>query len=433
VSEAPDDFAADAATLMAARDGHVWLFNRAAARTGEMRVVRWNGESWSHPEAVPVPADATRIVTGASPGGPVVLALVPIDGASNSAGFSGAPAPAGTSGGDTEVASIGTPARIHLAYRRGADWVDGGAMLRGGAPLIVDAQGVAMTVALNRIAVTRPGGSTPNDVGWAKIEPTPTVSWTPESRVPVFRDQPLAPLVHLATLALVLATFVFVRPDKLAEPATLPAHLRIGRPAHRMVAGLIDLLPALFGTAWWWAPTAEQAWRTIGSVSASVDEQAWQSMVFQVQMHWLMVIACYSLYCGVSELFTATTPGKYLLGLRVVDVDLGRSSPGRLCGRNAMRIVELGIHPFITGLTVLVMAGWSRYRHQRLGDLVAGTLVVSPAPPAPPEPPVAVPVDESFSASSGAAADGDMESGSVGAAGGDDPADAGESGKGDAS
>jgi uncharacterized RDD family membrane protein YckC len=79
------------------------------------------------------------------------------------------------------------------------------------------------------------------------------------------------------------------------------------------------------------------------------------------------------------------TPGKRLLGIRVVRY--GGAPPGFLAAavRNLLRLVDVGILP--VGVLLILFTA----RHQRLGDLAAGTLVVrelrsgvaAPAPWAP--------------------------------------------------
>lgn len=65
------------------------------------------------------------------------------------------------------------------------------------------------------------------------------------------------------------------------------------------------------------------------------------------------------------------TPGKRLLGLRVVRVDGGPVGPGEALVRNLLRAVELPL-----GYAPGVLAVALGPRRQRLGDLVAGTLVI---------------------------------------------------------
>lgn len=67
------------------------------------------------------------------------------------------------------------------------------------------------------------------------------------------------------------------------------------------------------------------------------------------------------------------TPGKRALGLRVVDETGGRAAFTKLVIRNLLRVIDF--LPMFYGSGILVML--STGRGQRIGDLAAGTLVVS--------------------------------------------------------
>lgn len=69
------------------------------------------------------------------------------------------------------------------------------------------------------------------------------------------------------------------------------------------------------------------------------------------------------------------TPGKYLQGLVVVDPSGGRCGWRRALVRTLVRVVEANLLLFgglPAGVTILASK-----RNQRLGDLAAGTLVIS--------------------------------------------------------
>ena len=83
-------------------------------------------------------------------------------------------------------------------------------------------------------------------------------------------------------------------------------------------------------------------------------------------------------YLGYFFLFEATwsrTPGKYLQGLAVVDPSGGRCGWRRALVRTLVRVVEA--NPLLFGGLPAGLAVLASGRNQRLGDLAAGTLVVS--------------------------------------------------------
>lgn len=82
-------------------------------------------------------------------------------------------------------------------------------------------------------------------------------------------------------------------------------------------------------------------------------------------------------FTGWEWLGRGRTPGKRAMGLRVVRTDGRPVGLGGALIRNLLRPLDLGT----SGAVALFVAGLTR-RHQRLGDLVGGTLVVhDPAAP----------------------------------------------------
>ena len=88
---------------------------------------------------------------------------------------------------------------------------------------------------------------------------------------------------------------------------------------------------------------------------------------------WLLVVGVG--YFLLFEALFATTPGKALLGLRVVALDGTRPSPRAILVRNVLRPIDAWPAFYIVGA---VFARFGR-QPQRLGDAAARTLVVSVA------------------------------------------------------
>lgn len=80
-------------------------------------------------------------------------------------------------------------------------------------------------------------------------------------------------------------------------------------------------------------------------------------------------------YFFLCEALWSRTPGKYLQGLAVVDRSGGRCGWRRALVRTLPRIVEA--NPLLFGGLPAGLAVIVSKRNQRLGDLAAGTLVVS--------------------------------------------------------
>ena len=77
-------------------------------------------------------------------------------------------------------------------------------------------------------------------------------------------------------------------------------------------------------------------------------------------------------YFFVGEAAAGRTPGKQLVGLRVVRTDGTPAGPGPILVRTLLRIVDFPVL-YLVGFVVILVTG----RQQRLGDLAAQTHVVA--------------------------------------------------------
>jgi uncharacterized RDD family membrane protein YckC len=87
---------------------------------------------------------------------------------------------------------------------------------------------------------------------------------------------------------------------------------------------------------------------------------------------WLGTIYAYHFVC---EALTGQTLGKKVLGIRVVSMDGNKAGPGQVLVRTVLRLVDALPILYIAGLVSILATG--RERRQRIGDLAAGTTVVS--------------------------------------------------------
>jgi len=79
-------------------------------------------------------------------------------------------------------------------------------------------------------------------------------------------------------------------------------------------------------------------------------------------------------YFFITEWLLAATPGKLLLRLRVCTETGDRCTAQQIAVRTLWRVLE--VNPLICGLFPAGIAVNCTARHQRLGDIMAGTLVV---------------------------------------------------------
>lgn len=77
------------------------------------------------------------------------------------------------------------------------------------------------------------------------------------------------------------------------------------------------------------------------------------------------------LYYFLSELFTGRTPGKKLFGLQVVGLNR-ELQPRDLMFRNFLRVIDFLPLLYLLGFAGIMLTP----TRQRLGDLVAGTIVI---------------------------------------------------------
>jgi uncharacterized RDD family membrane protein YckC len=210
---------------------------------------------------------------------------------------------------------------------------------------------------------------------------TPTYTWTamnllgkvthPPARLAVAERAPLAQAARylLIISVMVMATLmmlVFWRRDPRANLVHLPPTLILGDFARRAAAGLIDLLPAVLPTLILFDIGPMQLWqRWPGAQGPDAD--------LQNILPGIMVIAIFLTHCTITETFTARTVGKAITGLRVVTLTGQRPTAGQLLSRNVLKTLDL------IAWLLLLLPLIGPYR-QRLGDMVARTVVVMDAP-----------------------------------------------------
>jgi uncharacterized RDD family membrane protein YckC len=90
----------------------------------------------------------------------------------------------------------------------------------------------------------------------------------------------------------------------------------------------------------------------------------------------LVSIAAFMVVFGYFVLFEAfgsgRTPGKRVVGLRVLALDGGRASFWRIVIRNVVRFIDYLPAAYLVGMISILVSE----KHQRVGDLAAGTMVV---------------------------------------------------------
>ena len=182
-------------------------------------------------------------------------------------------------------------------------------------------------------------------------------------------DAQLIQNLGLILLAALLVTAMWMR-QRRPVIVRMPRGLRIAMLWQRVLAGLIDLIIPVVAVAAAFGISDIDRFRTLFQAwfySSSQPEQLFKYPAL------LWILGGYVGLALVSELATGRTLGKALLGLRVVGLDGQRATPGSILMRNVVRIPEL----LLPLLLLFILLSTLR---QRIGDVLARTLVVEKSP-----------------------------------------------------
>lgn len=173
--------------------------------------------------------------------------------------------------------------------------------------------------------------------------------------------------------------YVFLRRGPLMTgPADLPPQFVVASYWRRLLAFALDLLPPALVTAkFWTGPLA--AWSQEYS-EVEPEGGPVPPLGDDLLKGWLIGCAVYVLYCTICEVSFASTPGKLTLRCRVVDENGHRCRLTQILLRNALRFVEL--FPLFQLWPSFILMLFTRKR-QRLGDLIARSIIVQRLPSSP--------------------------------------------------
>jgi uncharacterized RDD family membrane protein YckC len=143
---------------------------------------------------------------------------------------------------------------------------------------------------------------------------------------------------------------------RVVTPEFIAFEYRVAGPFRRLPAYLIDLV-VIFGLCFL---------LTIFLIPVGILSPGMYQFVILVSY-----FAIFWFYCGTLEaVFNGQTLGKWLLGLRAVNYDGLPINAMQAISRNLIRFADTFL--LLAGLVVMMM----NRRYQRLGDLVAGTIVI---------------------------------------------------------
>jgi len=132
--------------------------------------------------------------------------------------------------------------------------------------------------------------------------------------------------------------------------------------ADTVVISLIDaIVNATFGVT-----------RVTSGIATSIGSGSFTSFTTQTTVDWPWLALLLVTYYGVLEGLFGATVGKRLAGLRVTDLEGRRIGPQAAVVRNLARLLDILPFGYLLG-GILTL---TTRQHQRLGDRLAGTIVV---------------------------------------------------------
>jgi uncharacterized RDD family membrane protein YckC len=308
--------------------------------------------SWSEPRGVCIVKDLQRAWAACTPQGPLWIAAL----------------------GDSADG-----ANIHPYILKDGVWQDLGSAREGsGEILAVNVRECSISVARGKLAVSRCGADGSVEFGYGELGPTPLVRFStlalrqPETGL----DQQWQDSIVLAILLGIMTLVMWTRRTEIASQIVLPQGLAFSAVWKRVLAAGVDLIPALLVVAPWWWPKLN-AMRD--ELSALSGEQLAAALSTALHLEFYFVFFAHGVWCFIFESTLATTPGKMLSGLRVYSTDGTRPNIRQCLIRNATRSIMLSLGSsglIVTLMTIIVV---SRNR-QRVGDLLARTIVLEPSP-----------------------------------------------------
>ncbi len=179
----------------------------------------------------------------------------------------------------------------------------------------------------------------------------------------VYNPNRMLPVAVL--MASVLLMFLAWQRDPQQNKLSLPDHLTLADLLRRGGAALIDLAPCAIITSMVFGirlGALPQHWPGLSG--------SWQSIA-----PGGLVIGLFVLHTTLTELFTGRSLGKMMLGLQVTRLDGSAPNVWQVLFRNLTKVLDLTVWYV---LPVLAMVSPHR---QRLGDLIARTVVVAPRNP----------------------------------------------------
>ena len=210
--------------------------------------------------------------------------------------------------------------------------------------------------------------------GEAVVEAAAVEALAPRPRAPV--SQQTFKALPYAVLALIMLGAFIRRRRGPAAPVELRADQAPASHGRRLLAFVLDAMitaPALVSIMSGWLKYVEHGDTLEVNLKTAMADFPWE-----LSWRWMVALAVYVAYCILFEALRGATPGKLLARCRVVSEDGERCTFGAIVVRNVLRCVEF--FPGFTFAPMLILVLLT-HKRQRLGDMVARSVVVESTDP----------------------------------------------------
>lgn len=268
--------------------------------------------------------------------------------------------------------------KLHISLRDSEGWSKLGMARKGNDYLTIDPAVSGIGICRQRLVVARLTDDGHVEFGQADLGVSPLLRFSTLSKQ-LETTPPVAEWTEIVTIALVLGILTIVlysRRDQVNLPAEVPKGFVIASVWRRVLAGFIDLAPAVIVMALYFGMIEETL--DLSDDPAVLVEQLSDPDRFKKLLPMnLLFLLVYGLWCMAWELASGTTLGKRIFDCRVLGSNGLAPSARQLVVRNILRVVSLALGPPGWMMTMMLMLMFTRNR-QRLGDLLANTIVVQP-------------------------------------------------------
>jgi uncharacterized RDD family membrane protein YckC len=177
-------------------------------------------------------------------------------------------------------------------------------------------------------------------------------------------NQPGRWIVLAAMMAGILLFLSVWHRNPATAKVTPPQGYEVAAISKRFLALMIDLAPCGFISSTLFGMTMQEL----------VDQWPGMAITWEQLLPGLVTIAFYTTHTTLFEIFTAQTLGKKIMGISVCTMDGKSPDVWQVILRNLLKVLDL-IAWYVLPIFVIISA----YR-QRLGDIVARTVVIQPKP-----------------------------------------------------